>query len=226
MIKKHTIIGEVGYQMQKIKAVFFDMDGTLIRYENSKFHSSWEAIAEALDVSKEWRKALEYYLPKKHLYKEWYEKQTKTLKGVSVKRISDKIFPIPYAPGIREISPYLTSKYKTGIITSGANIVAQKVREELSFDFCLCNELEIIDGKLTGNTVSFLNLWGKGKVFLDICEKLKIYPKNVCFIGDHLNDVPVFKLAGLSIAFNPKENEVAENTDYIINDFRELKRIL
>ncbi len=212
--------------MVKIKGVFFDMDGTIVRYPHEPFHSSWDAIGSALGLAEEWNALISYYLPRKNLYSEWYEKQVTSLRGVQVSRITDKIFPVPYAPGIRAVAPYINSRYKTGIITSGVNVVADRVRQELEFDFCICNELEVKNGVLTGRTTSFMNLWDKGETFLNACRTHKLDPSEVCFVGDHVNDVPVFRLAGMAIAFNPKEPKVAKAADYVIHDFEELRGII
>lgn len=212
--------------MTEIKSVFFDMDGTLINYKTARFNSSWEAIGKAVGVSRKWNQMNNYYFLKRHLYKEWFKKEVSMLKGISVDMVKNQIFPIPYSEGIREISPYITSKYNTGIITSGVDIVANKVREELKFDFCMSNKLDIVNDKFSGKIKTILSLWKKDKYFLNVCTRKKLKPKEVCFIGDHLNDIPVFKLAGLSVAFNPKVIEVKNNVDYVIQDFRELRKIL
>ncbi len=209
-----------------IKAAFFDMDGTLVSYKGHRYNSSWEAIGEALGVSKEWDEMNQYYISRKHLYAEWYERQTSMMKNVDVAKIHRRIFPIPYSTGVVETAPYISSKYKTGIITSGVNIVAERVRQELGFDFCKCNALEVKGGKLTGKTLSYVRLWEKAENFLKMCEQAKVRPGETCFVGDHLNDIPVFKLSGMAIAFNPKEKEVEEAAQCTIRDFKELKEFL
>jgi len=50
--------------------------------------------------------------------------------------------------------------------------------------------------------------------------------EEICFVGDNLNDVPVFEVVGLPIAFNPKHKSVEEAAKYTIYDFNELKPFL
>ncbi len=66
------------------RIVDFDMDGTIVNYEEGSYGSSWDAAFHALGLSEECKKLLDYYLWKKELYPEWFEKQVTMLKGRSV----------------------------------------------------------------------------------------------------------------------------------------------
>ncbi|MDD5263291.1 MAG: HAD hydrolase family protein, partial [Candidatus Bipolaricaulis sp.] len=44
----------------------------------------------------------------------------------------------------------------------------------------------------------------------------------ICFVGDHVNDLPAMRIAGLAIAANPKDPAVGEAAWRTIQDFAEL----
>jgi len=59
-----------------------------------------------------------------------------------------------------------------------------------------------------------------------ICDKYQVEPQQICYVGDHENDLVVFKEVGKAVAFNPKTEEVREKAHYVISDFRELLKII
>ena len=70
------------------------------------------------------------------------------------------------------------------------------------------------------------DLFKKDTEVISLLEKHKINLKEVCYIGDAFNDISVFNIVGLAIAFNPKSKEVEKKANYVIYDFNELKKIL
>ena len=50
--------------------------------------------------------------------------------------------------------------------------------------------------------------------------------ENVCYIGDHDNDIDVFRRVGISIAFDPKTQKTIDNSDYTIYNFKDIREIL
>lgn len=111
-----------------IKSILSDLDGTLIQYKNSPFHSSWDALGFVAGLDNEFKKNLEYYFPKKELYKEWVKKNVELLKGKSLEEIKKRIFPLlPYSPGAEELFKNLDNSFIKGIISNGVDFVAEKV---------------------------------------------------------------------------------------------------
>ena len=47
----------------------------------------------------------------------------------------------------------------------------------------------------------------------------------IAFVGDGKNDIPVFSVVGLSIAFNPETEEVANAASVVVRD-KDLHEIL
>lgn len=211
----------------RIRAVFFDLDGTLVRYHGVAYESSWGAIGLAAGVSKEWDELLQRYRGKPDRYPEWVRENARLLRGIPVKTVTEKIFPPPYAPGVPEtVSELKRSGLILGIVSSGVSLVAERVKEELGLDFCLANELIVSGGVFTGKAVIRVGLADKLRVVEAEAERLGLDLAEIAFVGDHINDIPVLKTVGLGIAYAPKDPEVARAARVVVEDFRQIPSVL
>ena len=75
----------------------------------------------------------------------------------------------------------------------------------MGIDYVHANELEIIDGKLTGKYLGEI-VDGKKKAELLqlIADKEGVHINQTIAVGDGANDLPMLNLAGLGIAFHAK----------------------
>ncbi|HLC80852.1 MAG TPA: HAD family phosphatase [Candidatus Nanoarchaeia archaeon] len=210
-----------------IKLIVCDMDGTLVQYESGDFQSSWDAIGKAAGKWPEWQAAVEKYYEgacKNHaVYEEWLKYNAGLLRGVKVDTVAEKIFPIPYSPGVKEFFSETEGKCRRGILTSGVDLVAEKIKQENSLEFCLANLLRVNKkGEFTGEALSVVGLQQKGERLRMLADMQGISLLEVCYIGDHENDLPAMEIAGFPVAFNPKREEVRKKAKAVIGDFREL----
>jgi len=212
--------------MPKLDAVVFDLDGTLVRYRGVDFESSWGAIADAAGVGDEARRLLEIYLPRHDAYPEWVREQAQLLAGIPVERVEASIFPPPYARGVRQAIAALRDTYVLGILSSGVSLVAKHVAEDLMLSFAWANELEVEDGRFTGTSRTLVDLWSKADVLEQLAGEYGWSLDRVCFVGDHINDLPVLRRVGLPVAANPKDDALAAAVDHVIHDFEELPRLI
>ncbi len=212
--------------MGKLAAVVFDLDGTLVRYHGVEFESSWGAIAAAAGVREDSEKLLAEYLPRRDAYREWVAQDAALLAGISVSQIAAHIFPPPYAYGVREAVAALRGKYVLGIISSGVNLVADYVKDDLGFDFALANRILVENGRFTGDSEIVVDLWSKDEVLREIAVERGIPLDAMCFVGDHINDIPVMRIVGLPVAVNPKDDELLQVAAHVISDFSELPPLI
>ena len=77
-------------------------------------------------------------------------------------------------------------------------------------------------GEFTGEALSAVGLQQKGERLRMLADMYEVSLLDVCYIGDHENDIPALEIAGLPVAFNPKREEVRKKAKVVINDFREL----
>ncbi len=210
-----------------IRAVFFDLDGTLVRYAGVAYESSWGAIGLAAGVGKEWDELLQRYRGQPDRYPEWVRENAALLRGIPVSKVTSQIFPPPYAPGVREALGELRKMgLILGIVSSGVSLVAQRVKEDLGMDFFVANELVVADGIFTGEAVVRVGLADKLQVVEKEARRIGLELREIAFVGDHTNDIPVLRAVGVGIAYCPKDPAVAEAAHFVTEDFREIPAFL
>lgn len=209
--------------MTKIEMMLTDMDGSAVRYKNEPFNSGWDAIGDSLpsELRKKWYETRDYYYPRKELYSQWFDVQCQLLKGLNIHTVTGKIFPVPYAPGFLNFFTALNPKIITGIISSGVDIIANKIQQEAGLDIVICNKLHISGEKFTGTGEELIGLWSKVTALEKICQKTGIPPDRVGYVGDSENDIGVLKMVGMPYIINPHPElkELAPE----IKDYREIK---
>ena len=91
------------------------------------------------------------------------------------------------------------------------------MKPRFGIDYVYANELEIVDGKLTGNYVGDI-VDGKRKAELLrlIAQIENLDLQQVIAVGDGANDLPMLHSAGLGIAFHAKP-KVKENAKQSIS---------
>jgi phosphoserine phosphatase len=212
--------------VRRLDAVIFDLDGTLVRYRDVDFESSWGAIAVAAGVGEAASRLLESYLPRRDAYPEWVREQAHLLAGVPVRRVEAEIFPPPYARGVPQAIEALRREYVLGILSSGVSLVADRVADDLGLSFAWANRLDVEDGCFTGTSHTLVDLWSKADALRQLAEERAWSLDRICFVGDHINDLPVLRKVGLAVAANPKDDALAAAVDHVIHDFEELPRLI
>ena len=97
----------------------------------------------------------------------------------------------------------------------GFTFFADYLRDKLRLTTVVANELEIMDGKLTGQVIGdIVDAQYKANTLTRLAEKYAIPVEQTVAIGDGANDLPMIKVAGLGIAYHakPKVNEKTEVT--------------
>lgn len=95
--------------------------------------------------------------------------------------------------------------YRTAILSGGFTYFGNHLKAKLQIDHVFANELEIIDGKLTGNVIGpIVNAQRKADLLEQLAANEGIDRKQTIAIGDGANDLPMLSRAGLGIAFHAK----------------------
>jgi len=71
--------------------------------------------------------------------------------------------------------------------------------------------------KVLGVQKVYIGTWKKMEILEKWCEELKISLKQVAYIGDDLNDIPVINKVGLSACPADAAEEVKENVNIILS---------
>lgn len=95
--------------------------------------------------------------------------------------------------------------YKTAILSGGFTYFARQLQARLGIDYVYANELEIVDGKLTGVAQEpIVDAQRKADLLRELAEREGLCLEQTIAVGDGANDLPMLGLAGLGVAFRAK----------------------
>jgi len=205
-----------------IKLIAFDLDGVLVEDPGS-----WASVHKGLGTVLQARKHEEEFYKGLIDYDGWIRKDALLWNGAEIHIIEDILNGISLMNGIHETMLKLKEKYKLVIISGGLKILADCIKELYNMDYVTANEFLVQDGLIKGmkNSVSFND---KGMLLRNVAMNFNLNASECAAVGDYLNDLPMFEAAGLSIAFNPKNSQVAKKANYVVyeKDLRKLLEIL
>ncbi|MCD4653219.1 HAD family phosphatase [bacterium] len=213
---------------QRKLLICFDVDGTLI--DDTIF--IWQTLHDAIGTDpkerKRWAKA---FWDKKISYEEWASSDVRMWCEKKIMRsdIMNHIKALKPMKGAKEVISSLRSEgHELGVISGSLDVALDQVFPEWKKMFChvFLNHLEF-DSRdyLLGIQTTPFDIDYKGDGLVEISKRTGISMENTVFIGDNFNDVSVAKLAGLSIAFNCKSDNLADVSDIVIKG-KDLRNIL
>jgi phosphoserine phosphatase len=95
--------------------------------------------------------------------------------------------------------------YKTAILSGGFDYFGRYLQKKLGIDYVYANQLDIVDGKVTGKVVGdIVNGDKKAELLRQLAQQEKLSLEQVVAVGDGANDLPMLSIAGLGIAFRAK----------------------
>ena len=190
------------------RLIVFDVDSTLIQGEVIEMLAA-RAGAEAA-VAAVTEAAMRGELD----FAESLHRRVATLEGLPAEVLDDVGEQIELTPGARTTLRTLRRLgYHCGIVSGGFRQVIDPLAHELKMDFVAANELEIVDGKLTGRVIGpVVDRAGKAKALRDFAAQAGVPMEQTVAVGDGANDIDMLSAAGLGVAFNAKPalREVAD----------------
>ncbi len=129
------------------------------------------------------------------------------LEGVEAKALDEVYDALTLAPGARTMVRVLRRLgYRFAIVSGGFSQITDRLAAELGIHFARANELEIVDGVLTGRIVGdVVDRAGKADALRHFAAEVGVPVGSVIAIGDGANDLDMLNAAGLGIAFNAKD---------------------
>lgn len=194
------------------RLICFDMDSTLIETEVI------DELADRAGVGKEVREITESAMRGEIDFHESFTRRVALLKGLGVSVMKDIAENLPMTEGIERLMKTLkTVGFKIAILSGGFTYFGEYLKQKFGVDYVYANELEVVDGKLTGKYVGDI-VDGKRKAellrLLAQIENVNI--AQTIAVGDGANDIPMLNTAGLGIAFHAKP-KVKANTSQSIS---------
>ena len=151
------------------------------------------------------------------------------LAGLPESVIADTLTKITITKGAKElIAAIHKAGGKVAAVSGGFTQLLEPLAKELNLDFYRANQLEIVDGKLTGQvTGPIIDKPAKATALAEWAAELKLDLRHTVAVGDGANDLDMMAIAGLSIGFNAKPR-VRQAADVLIakNDLTDVIELL
>ena len=182
------------------RLICFDMDSTLVHTE------CIDELAERAGVGEQVRAITESAMRGEIDFSESFRRRVALLKGLDESVMEDIARNLPFNEGLERMMKILkTVGYKTAILSGGFTYFAKYLQQKFGFDYVYANELEIVDGKLTGRYVGdIVDGRRKAELLKLLCQFEGINLAQTVAVGDGANDLPMIGLAGLGIAYHAK----------------------
>ena len=177
-----------------------------------------DELAERAGVGDEVKVITELAMQGEIDFNESFRQRVKLLKGLDVSVMKEIADNLPITEGVERLVKVLQKVgFKTAILSGGFTYFGNHLKKKYGFDYMYANELEIEDGKLTGNYLGDI-VDGKRKAELLrlIAQVEKIDLRQTVAVGDGANDLPMLGIAGLGIAFHAKP-KVKQNADQALS---------
>jgi phosphoserine phosphatase len=176
------------------------MDSTLIETEVI------DELADRAGVGRQVREITERAMRGEIDFIESFTQRVALLKGLDESVMQEIAANLPITEGVGRMMQVLKrAGFKTAILSGGFTYFGNYLKQKFGIDYVYANELEIVDGKLTGRYLGDV-VDGKRKAELlkIIAQVEQINIAQTIAVGDGANDLPMLSTAGLGIAFHAK----------------------
>ena len=182
------------------RLICFDTDSTLIETEVI------DELAIRAGVGDQVKAITEAAMRGEIDFCESFRQRCALLKGLDVSVMQEIAENLPITEGVDRLMRILKKVgFKIAILSGGFTYFGNFLKQKYNIDYVYANELEIENGKLTGNHVGDI-VDGKRKAELLrlIAQVENVDIRQTVAVGDGANDLPMISIAGLGIAFHAK----------------------
>ena len=199
-----------GYSLERRakRLIVFDVDSTLVQGEVIEMlaaHAGAQGKVAAITEA-----AMRGELD----FAQSLQQRVATLTGLPATVVDEVASQLELMPGARTTLRTLRRLgFRCGAVSGGFRRIIEPLAEELMLDYVAANELEIVDGTLTGRVVGpIIDRAGKAKALREFAEQAGVPMEQTVAVGDGANDIDMLAAAGLGVAFNAKPalREVAD----------------
>jgi phosphoserine phosphatase len=188
-------------ELSEFKLVAMDMDSTLITIE------CIDEIADMQGLKPQVAAITEAAMRGELDFAASLKQRVALLEGLdasALQRVYDERLKL--SPGAEKmLAAVQKAGLKTLLVSGGFTFFTERLKQRLGLDYTHANELEIVDGKLTGKVIGgIVDAEEKQRTVERVCAELGIAPAQAIVMGDGANDLKMMGIAGLSVAFRAK----------------------
>jgi phosphoserine phosphatase len=191
--------------------VVLDVDSTMIEQEVV------ELLAEKVGLKDEVKLLTDQAMAGQIDFREALIKRVGLLKGLSAEVFQDLLDEIRVTEGVLElVSAVQKAGGLVGALSGGFSQILGPLADRLGLDFFTANNLEVIDGVLTGNiNGDIVDAELKAETLLRWADENGFDVTETVAVGDGANDIEMLKASGFAVAFRPKD-VLRDHADLII----------
>jgi phosphoserine phosphatase len=176
----------------------FDVEGVLLDAEYlpilaekiNKQDEIWEITRKGIEGVINWEEGL--------------KTRINTLRGISLDTCKEIADSLPIMTGAKEACRALKAAgWKLLAISGGFSIMTDRLKKELDLDHVFSNELVFKDGKLDGVVIHVDS--DKAKSAIIKVNEWKEKKENIVVVVDGANDIKLFNICGLGVAFRAQD---------------------
>lgn len=176
----------------------FDVEGVLLDAEflpilAEKIHKQdeiWAITRQGIEGKIKWEEGL--------------RRRIEILKGIDYETCKEVSDSLKIMIGAKEACRALKAAgWKLMAVSGGFTIMTDRLKEELDLDYVFSNELLFKDGKLDGVTIDVDS--DKAKSAIIKINEWKEEKKNIVVVVDGANDIKLFNICGLGVAFRAQD---------------------
>jgi phosphoserine phosphatase len=195
-----------------MRLIVLDVDSTLVQGEVI------EMLAEHAGQAEEVARVTEQAMAGELDFEESLRERVALLEGVEASALDQVYDDLVLAPGGRTMVRVLRRLgYRFALVSGGFSQITDRLAEDLGIHYSHANELEVVDGRLTGRIVGdVVDRAGKATALRRFAEAVGVPLDAVIAIGDGANDLDMLSEAGLGIAYNAKQ-VVRDAADTAVN---------
>ncbi len=201
----HDLKIDIAFQRESIfrrnrRLFAFDMDSTLIEGEVI------DELAKLAGVADQVVKITEAAMRGEMEFQQSFRRRVALLRGLPEGRVRELLDTIPLVEGAAQLIGTLKKLgYKTAILSGGFTFFAQHLQAQLGIDYVFANDLDIVDGAVSGEVrTPIVDGARKAELLREIARRENISLEQVVAVGDGANDLPMLGIAGMGIAFRAK----------------------
>lgn len=188
-------------ELREFKLVAMDMDSTLITIE------CIDEIADMQGLKPQVAAITEAAMRGELDFAASLKQRVALLEGLdasALQRVYDERLKL--SPGAETmLAAVQKAGLKTLLVSGGFTFFTERLKQRLGLDYTHANELEIVDGKLTGKVLGgIVDAEEKQRTVERVCAQMGITPAQAIVMGDGANDLKMMGIAGLSVAFRAK----------------------